>query len=434
MTADVMRATDALRKQQPKRAKGTDAQRRASVLRAGLRYITSISRVRRCAVTKCKQEIGVHVSGAEGSRVASPVGIMTCNSVWACPACSLRIRARRMSQLTRALRAGLAAYPRDSWGMITFTVRHRAGMALLDTRRGLMRAYRRWRQSGSVARILKREARASVRAVEITHSFANGWHPHLHVGMLGQELSETERLTMIALWGSCVVDAFAAMFTDRYAAKGYVLLSERRAALAAARQWAPTSEHGVRWSERRLRKGDGGTKLEAYLTDIGLELATVSTKTARAEDSRTAWQIAEAAAAGDAASARLWREYEQATKGARAIELDDRAAELADPKAVGRACDDVGGELTSAGDLEAAFAAAKSTGAESVYVPLHPEMMRHVREYERIDARATSLWLEAACAPGPLTVEAVEKKIDDAIRWMIRKTRPPPRRGATVAA
>lgn len=367
--------------------------RRAAVLRAKLRRVTGIRRVRLCAVTKCRCEFGVTVSGEGKARRATPIGVLTCNSVWVCPSCSMRIRARRMSQLSRALRAGLDAHPDHRWQMVTFTARHHDAMPLAWLRKGLMRAFRRMRQSGSVARIMKRRIAGTVRAVEITFSFVNGWHPHIHLGMLTTEWTDDERETLSRVWQECC---------------------ERELSTAAR----PDREHGIYWSKKTLRRGDGGTKLEAYLTDIGLELSHVSTKTARRTDSRTAWQIAEAAGEGHEWAIKLWREYEQATKGARAIELDDRAAAFAaDATANARAIDEDVGEVS--GDLDAAFANAPTVGEPSVYVELDAELLRYVREYERIDPRATSLWLEAAASPGPLTVRDVEARIDECIRWMI---------------
>ena len=380
--------------------KRDDAARRAAVLRAKLRSVTSIRRVRLCAVMKCKPEIGVYVSGSGDARRACPHGIATCNSVWCCAACSLRIRARRMAQLTRALRGGLDARPDLSWQMISVTVRHHERMPLEWLRRGMMRAWRRTRQNGSVARIMKRRVAGTVRVVEITEG-ANGWHPHLHIGLLTSTWEDDERETLARVWEEAC---------------------ERELSTAAR----PDREHGIRWSKRRLRRGDGGSALEKYLTDIGLELSTVSTKTARRTSSRTPWQIAAEAGEGDAAAIKLWREYEQATKGARAIELDDRAAAFARVDAVNPNVGDVDGVLS--------FEGAKVVGEDFVFAVLHPEMLHHVRAYERIDARATALWLEAAAAPGPLTAAAVEQRVDACIRWMIAKTRAAPGRGATVAA
>ena len=306
-----------------------------------------------------------------------------------------------MAQLERALAAGLEQRPDLAWQMLSVTLRHNVTMPLVALRKGLMEAWRRTRQSGSVARIMKRRVAASVRAVEITHSFRNGWHPHLHIGVLSSEWDADERETLSRVW-------------------------EESCALVLGPAARPDRDHGIRWSARRLHRGDGGTRLQAYLTDIGLEFSHVSTKTARREDSRTSWQIAHAATTGDDESRRLWIEYEQATKGARAIELDDRAAALARNV-------DTRAELERGSNSDTlSFEGAAVVGEASVYVVLHPEMMALVRAYERIDPRATALWLDAAAAPGPLTIAAVTEKVDACVRWMVAKTRG--RDPATLAA
>lgn len=394
-------------------------------LRTRLRRITTLERLRACGVQKCKAELGVRVAGVEGQRHAHAVGLLTCNSVHACPTCARSIRARRMVQFSAALRGGLEAHPDDAWQMLSITFRHHDGMRLQWLRDGLFKAWRRCRQSGNVKRIFEAHVKATARAFEVTHG-ANGWHPHLHLAMLTDEWSEREKQILTSTFLRC----FAAEVCTKI--KGLVEKRNRKGVVrvvrdviawdvASYREWlaffTEYSAHAIRWSEKKLTRGDGSNKLESYLTDIGLELSLGATKTTAAESSRTPWQIADAATRGDEKSKQLWWEYEHATKGTRCLELDDRAAAFAKKESAMRASDDVGvGEL--AGELT--FENAPLVGEPSVYAELDPEMMGAVRSFERLNPLATKMWLEAArTTEAPLTAARIRDSVDACIRGMV---------------
>lgn len=394
---------------------------RCARLHARLRSISSLKRLRRCLVSKCRAELGVWVSGTDGTRAAKASGVLTCNSIHACPTCARKLRARAMKRVSKALAGGLDAHPCDVWQMISVTLRHHAGMSLRWLRDGEMKAWRRCRQDGRVQRIFKRHVKASIRAFEVTHSFVNGWHPHLHIAILTSGWTDEERETLARVWEESVIWALSHVDADNRkkhakTSEGYhVKLEERTRALACR----PNAEHGIRWSKKTLRRGDEGSKLQAYLTDIGLELSLGATKTTQRTQSRTPWQIAESAVNGDLEDVRLWREYEQGVKGTRCIELDDRAVQYARYMAEEKDRSNVG-ENSTADELSAAFADADTVGHESVYAVLDPEMMYTVRAYEHIDCRATSLWLEAAAnTRGPLTAAAIRESVDACIRGMV---------------
>lgn len=120
-------------------------------------------------------------------------GLKSCNSVWCCAICSARISAGRRDELNALLAAaraeGLAAV------MLTLTASHKRGMilsawlaAFKDAKRTL-RQRREWRA-------LKGAFVGSVTATEVTHSEANGFHPHLHEILLFNG-SEAEALAAV---------------------------------------------------------------------------------------------------------------------------------------------------------------------------------------------------------------------------------------------
>lgn len=410
-------------KRAEKRARSADAEARAEerarsagTLRYRLRAVTSSKRLRWCGVKKCADGFGVVVAGHGKGRTAAALGLMTCNSVHVCPVCARKLRTRRMVQLTRALRGGLQEYPKKAWVMLTATVRHHAGMGLRWLRDGLMKAWRRCRQQRAVKNIHARHVVATARAFEVTHSYENGWHPHLHVALLTSEWSPDELATLERVWSDCVVHAFTHARVTK--ARPYVTLDERRAAL----ETRPNAEHGLRWSERRLTAGDSSTDLEAYLTDIGLELSTSAvTKTARMTRSRGPWQIAEAAVSGDERSLRLWLEYEAGTKGTRCLELDDRAAAMALLSPPDLPDDAQQGEADGADQVaeDVSFEDAERVGVDAVRVELDCAFLFVVRKYEALDPMATRLWLAAARADGPLTESAVRERIQAVVDAMV---------------
>jgi hypothetical protein len=108
-------------------------------------------------------------------------GLQTCASVWACPVCSAKISERRRVEL-----AGAIATHKAQGGevlLLTLTNRHNKrddlgelvrlqAKALGYFMRGTKSAKSWFDSLGSIG---------TIRAFEITHQEANGWHPHYHI-------------------------------------------------------------------------------------------------------------------------------------------------------------------------------------------------------------------------------------------------------------
>lgn len=107
-------------------------------------------------------------------------GIANCGSYWRCPVCALKI-----SENKKELLAGLISAHQDknlSIGFITLTVRHGKFDRLMKSLNKITGNYRSFQQS----RFFKNEKKViglmgQVKTLEITYSFLNGWHPHLHI-------------------------------------------------------------------------------------------------------------------------------------------------------------------------------------------------------------------------------------------------------------
>ncbi len=137
-------------------------------------------RVGFCLCKLFGNSLGVLVMYSPAQLRAYLANLRRCGSVWMCPVCSSRISAARREELQRAI---------DSWAvsggrvyLATYTVRHDRRMPLTEVLRKLLdpygrmtggRAYKELTEVGGVS--------YTVRALEVTWSEGDGWHPHLHV-------------------------------------------------------------------------------------------------------------------------------------------------------------------------------------------------------------------------------------------------------------
>lgn len=191
--------------------------------------------------------------------------------------------------------------------MVTFTLRHAQGMALAMLLTGMAKAWRRTRQGGAVQRLWRKYVSASVRAFEVTWSYDNGWHPHIHVMLRSNEWTDDEKETLAERWRLAVVRELG-------------------------EACEPDDEHGVHWSEsfdlcKGGELGDVEHAKTRYMFKLGLEIAGDAKRPAKR--SVTPWQLAEHATRGSAKGRELWLEYARATRGKRMIELDDRMQRFA---------------------------------------------------------------------------------------------------------
>ena len=128
-------------------------------------------------------------------------GLMTCNSVWVCPVCSVKIATRRLQELKSAIpQSGLHPV------LVTYTIQHSSADPLShlldDLRAGIrstwngapgQRIYRAFSLAGYVKGLEIRDGRA-------------GWHPHIHQMLLseivpGQFYAEKLKSRLLARYG-----------------------------------------------------------------------------------------------------------------------------------------------------------------------------------------------------------------------------------------
>jgi hypothetical protein len=153
-------------------------QRRAAVAKlANWQFKTDGQRSVFDRVGFCGRAMGGRVSIMSDGAKCWPTGVAVCGSVWLCPVCSAKIKARRAVEIeglcdSHALVGG-------SFSMLTATVRHDRSQSLLEVRGAVASSWRK---------LQRRKSWADARAAMVGHVVApevtigpNGWHPHLHV-------------------------------------------------------------------------------------------------------------------------------------------------------------------------------------------------------------------------------------------------------------
>uniref|UniRef100_UPI0037CAF668 hypothetical protein n=1 Tax=Ornithinimicrobium sufpigmenti TaxID=2508882 RepID=UPI0037CAF668 len=156
----------------------------------------------------------------DGTERAGWGGVQTCGSVWACAICSAKIAHLRQQEIASALTAWRSIPGAGDVALLTLTMRHRKGQKLATLWGALSDAWnhvtrgRAWGvdQLGAgilMQRVVKSGKRKGqtvtdvkvpwIKATEVTVSYDNGWHVHLHVVIFLREGVTTSAQT--ALFG-----------------------------------------------------------------------------------------------------------------------------------------------------------------------------------------------------------------------------------------
>lgn len=230
-------------------------------------------------------------------------GLASCGSVWACPVCNARIQAVRRLEVGTALAYVLGSGGGAAFG--AYTLRHHRGSSLDALWRALSKCWQAVARDYSVRAL--RESLGVVgiiRAAEVTYG-ANGWHPHLHpVFLFSRPVSD---------------DAVAALHAAQFAAwsRAAGRLGLEAPTLSGQDLHAVTG-HTADWD---LADYFTKTTYRPTAEAVGWEMTSTQTKSrSRASDSRTPWDLLDSVRLnGDADDLDLWREYEAASKGKRAL-------------------------------------------------------------------------------------------------------------------
>lgn len=124
------------------------------------------------------------MSSAGVSVYRSPTGasygnLATCGSVWHCPICAARITEVRRQELQAAINAW--AKKGGEVFLMSLTFPHMDHQLLSENLAKFSAALRKFKNSRAYKNTMKEAgAVGSIRALEVTHGKANGWHPHTH--------------------------------------------------------------------------------------------------------------------------------------------------------------------------------------------------------------------------------------------------------------
>ena len=179
------------------------------VTQSAARFCLVESRTAKCLRLRRRNELGevegVRVWRAVEHSTAHYKGLQTCGSVWACPVCSGTISERRRVELGQATAAHRAAG--GVVLLLTLTNRHERRDDLGDLVKGQAEALRRFMRGlrSSADWFDAMGAIGTIRAMEVTHGDANGWHPHYHILVFAR--AGVDLLDMAsrgaAIWAKC---------------------------------------------------------------------------------------------------------------------------------------------------------------------------------------------------------------------------------------
>lgn len=241
---------------------------------------------------------GRKLVGAQASLVvpsqgsAYVTGIETCGSVWTCPVCAGKIAEGRRKEVAKALSRHKAMGGHVF--MMTLTVPHHGYETARHLRDGVAKAWQKFVQGSPWTRRKDRYGIQFIRSLEVTHG-ANGWHPHLHVLLLTDELDDQDAFELsewcFERWGKV---------TSRL---GLGDVSRRGFQFERTDSDEAAGEYVAKWGN------------DAQF-GVDCEITKAHVKTSR-KGGRSPWQILADAQAGDPASIMLFREYAAAFKGAR---------------------------------------------------------------------------------------------------------------------
>jgi len=167
--------------------------------------------------------------------------------------------------------------------LMTLTVPHSREDEPFSLLARLLKAYRAFGQGKRAWTALLPGVVGSVRALEVTHGMANGWHPHLHV--------------LVFLEG------------EAHPKKWAPVLLEQWAKVTKRHKLGEVNGHGLRL--------DDGSQAAKYASKWGLEdeLTKAHIKQGRKGGNRTPWALLADYTEGDKHAGHLFREFFLAFKG-----------------------------------------------------------------------------------------------------------------------
>lgn len=246
-------------------------------------------RVCNCLNRRIDKTLPVTVLRSIETGVATFGNVQRCGSVWACPVCSAKISEGRRIELSEGVKNHRATG--GDVLLLTLTNSHHKGTVLkqlLESQKSALSLFfSGTRQARAIFNDMGRLGH--IRSLEVTHG-TNGWHPHYHVLLFIKKPLEPSLLSDIRhrlarLWQDCCVK------------QGLP---------------APTIANGI-----DLRDG---TYADQYVGKWGVEHEMTKSHLKKGKkDSRTPWDLLNAAAGGCDSSKNLWIGFVSAMHGRRQL-------------------------------------------------------------------------------------------------------------------
>ncbi|MEL7339108.1 MAG: protein rep [Bacteroidota bacterium] len=248
-------------------------------------------------VTSCQKVPSYGVQNGVGTRGISRNehghahfhGVGSCGDVWACPVCSQRISEGRRGEVLQAM-----AEHRKNGGvavLVTWTFSHKRNDDLGAMVKGFTKALSVMKGRRAFKRVTENlDYSGQIRALEVTHSDANGWHPHAHEIWFLDSIPTPDQLSLAKdqlfdLWENIAVKQGLGR---------------------------PSKQHGI---DIQYRDSSGAEAVGAYVSKWGFELTYAHMKSGK-DGSRTPWGILSDLTNNFVyRDSKLWEEYTKAFKG-----------------------------------------------------------------------------------------------------------------------
>jgi len=260
--------------------------------------------------SRCGWAASSHVGIHKGDKGARYSGLQTCASIWACPTCSPVIRSRRAAEVQQAANWWVAEH-QGYFQFATFTLRHKLTDSLERSMKALTGAFTRLIRGAPWKRFAELHSiRHMIKSVEVTFSYNNGWHAHLHVLFFTATRENGAALEQARDWLS---DRWAAMVVKE---GGRLPSKDRGVDLRMVQDGQVVAEYITKLQEH----DEPNEKLRQRQGKIGLEMTRTDLKRGRKE-SLVPFDLLDLDGLDEYERDRArgyWLEYVEATRGRRA--------------------------------------------------------------------------------------------------------------------
>lgn len=263
-----------------------------------MRLLPENHRTRKCMRWAVPKQ-HIQVWRSDQQRRAFYHGLQSCSMAWSCPLCAAKIGERRREEAAKGIDQA-HALGLQVW-LLTLTIRHGAGDDLGEITEKMHQAWRRlWQGKAGRAQHAAMGIVGTIRALEVTHGMANGFHPHFHaLVFFDPTRSNPEAWSRLpGLW------------VKRCTAVGLP---------------APDLEHGCQL--------DGGDHAGRYVAKgvWGLEAeVTLGALKSGREGSRTPFDLLRDYRNGDKQAGAIWVAYREAMEGRRQLYWSNGLRQLLD--------------------------------------------------------------------------------------------------------